>query len=106
MKKNFKLTNPRHKPERVIESIKGDVRKYLKRERRKTLPEGVDYWDFNCRVGKDETSAEKVHVEEIGKNINIAATCDWESVYIEILAAHGHRKRKEKTESNESSESL
>lgn len=96
MKKNFPLTNPRHKPARVIESIKGDINKYLKRERRKTLPEGVDFWDFECKSGKDAESAVEVHVAELGKSVDTAAACEWPSVYIEILAAPGIRKKKEK----------
>ena len=51
MRKIFPLEVPKHAPPRVIEAIKSDVRKYLKRERRKALPEGVDFWDFDCQVG-------------------------------------------------------
>ena len=46
MRKIFPLEVHGLKPPRVIESIKHDVRKYLKRERRKALPEDVDFWDF------------------------------------------------------------
>ena len=95
MKKNFPLTHPAHKPLRVIESIKNDIRKYLKRERRKTLPEGVDFWDFNCRFGESDTAAEEVHVAEIVQKIDAAAENGWASVYVEILATSGHRKPKE-----------
>ena len=92
MKKAFPLEVPKHNPPRVIEAIKAELRKYLKRERRKPLPEEVDFWDFDCRAGKDEESAEAVHVSEITKSVDTASQENWESVYIEILAKPGYRK--------------
>ena len=94
MKKTFPLEAPGHAPQRVIASIKNDVRKYLKRERRKPLPEGVDFWDFDCRIGRDNTSAEETHVKEIIERIDLASREDWKFVYIEILAKSGHRVAK------------
>lgn len=91
MKKTFPLQVPGHQPPRVVESIKNDVRKYLKRERRKALPEGVDFWDFDCRVGLGEEAPEVKHVEEIVPAIDQAAAKECASVYIEILAKPGHR---------------
>ena len=49
MKKTFRLTHEKIQPARLMESIKNEVRKYLKRERAKKLPEGADFWDFDCR---------------------------------------------------------
>ena len=49
MKKFFSLEASNHKPARLADKIKSEVRKYLKRERSKELPEGVDFWDFDCR---------------------------------------------------------
>lgn len=93
MKKAFPLEVPNHKPPRVVESIKAELRKYLKRERRKELPEGVDFWDFDCRAGKDSESAEPIHVADITKPVDAAAVGKWDSVYIEILAKPGHRAK-------------
>lgn len=93
MKKTFPLEVPNHKPPRVIEAIKAEIRKYLKRERRKTLPEGTDFWDFDCRTGKDATSAETVHVSEITKPIDAASLENWAAIYIEILAKPGYRTK-------------
>ncbi len=93
MKKTFPLEDPKHKPARIVEAIKAEVRKYLKREHRKTLPEDVDFWDFDCRAGKDAETAEVVHVSEIIKPIDTAAQEKWESIYIEILAKPGHRAK-------------
>ncbi|MBK1881333.1 hypothetical protein JIN85_02835 [Luteolibacter pohnpeiensis] len=94
MKKLFPLTSPNHQPARVVEQIKADVRKYLKRERRKNLPEGVDFWDFDCRTGQSAESAEAIHVAEITKPIDQAAAENWEAIYIEILAKEGRRRSK------------
>ncbi len=94
MKKIFPLTSPNHQPPRVIEQIKSDIRKYLKRERKKPLPEGVDFWDFACKVGQGEAAPETKHVEEIIPAIDQAAAAACPSVYIEILATPGHRQKK------------
>lgn len=94
MKKTFPFSVPGHQPPRVVESIKNDVRKYLKRERRKALPEGVDFWDFKCRVGQGEGEPAPKHVEELIPAIDEAAASGCASVYIEILSAPGHRKGK------------
>jgi hypothetical protein len=94
MKKTFPLTSPSHQPARVVEQIKSDVRKYLKRERKKPLPEGVDFWAFNCKVGQGEATPETKHVEEIVPAIDQAAAAGSPSVYIEILATPGHRTSK------------
>ena len=97
MKKTFPLEDPRHKPPRVIESIKSTVRKYLKRERRKALPEDVDFWDFACKAGVDTTQAKDIHVEEINSAIDTAAQEKWDAIYIEILAKPGRRTRKKQS---------
>ena len=94
MKKQFPLTSPKHQPARVVEQIKSDIRKYLKRERKKPLPEGVDFWDFACKVGQGEANPETKHVEEILPAIDQAAATDCGSVYIEIIATPGHRQKK------------
>jgi len=95
MKKNFPLSLPNHKPPRVIEGIKSDIRKYLKRERRKELPEGVDFCDFDCRVGENVDSAKEIHLSELIKAVDKAAEESWESMYIEILSKPGHRQAKQ-----------
>ena len=94
MKKTFPLTSPKHQPARVVEQIKADVRKYVKRERKKSLPEGVDFWDFDCKVGQGDAPPETKHMEEVIPAIDQAAAAEAGSGYIEILSKPGHRKRK------------
>lgn len=93
MKKTFPFEMPNHKPPRVVEAIKAEINKYIKRERRKPLPEGVDFWDFDCRTGKDADSAVPVHVSEVTKPIDTASQENWPAIYIEILAKQGHRAK-------------
>ncbi len=86
MKKNFSLTSPAHKQDRHIELLKHEINKYLARERRKPLPEGVSRWAFDCKCGPDEATAAVIHVSVIGKHIDEIAATKAENIYIEILA--------------------
>ena len=95
MRKTFPLEVPGLKPPRVIDSIKSEVRRYLKRERRKKLPEGVDFCDFACQVGPDSASPKVVHLAEINASIDTASREQWSAIYIEILPKPGHRTRKD-----------
>ena len=93
MKKTFKLTHPKIKVPRLVEAIKYEVKKYLRRERRKALPKGADFWDFDCRMGVDEASSEAVHVYDINKAIDHAESKQLESFYLGILAKPGKQKK-------------
>ncbi len=97
MKKIFPLEVEGKKTPRVIDSIKHEVNKYLKRERRKKLPAGVDYWDFDCRVGADNASSEPTHVTKVSAAVDKIVETGVSSVYIEILSKQGRRIRKDPT---------
>lgn len=86
MKKTFKLTDDKIKPARLVEAVKHEVRKYLKRERRRALPAGTDYWDFDCKFGTTEADSQVIHVKEIDECINQAEADNLESFYLEIIA--------------------
>jgi hypothetical protein len=92
MKKTFVLSHPKIKLPRLVDAIKHEVKKYLKRERNKTLPEGTDYWDFDCRYGADESTAEVIHLSTINKHIDKAEENELASFYLEILAKPGFKK--------------
>ncbi len=94
MKKTFSLANPKIQYALQIDGVKHDVRKYLKRERRKPLPENVDFWDFDCKFGPAAESSTVVHVEELTKRLDEAQVQKLDTVYIEILAKPGHRAKK------------
>ena len=86
MKKTFKFTHERIKRPRLVEAIKHEVKKYIKRERRRALPEGADYWDFDCRFGADAEGSEVIHLSEINKSIDWADSEQLETFYLEIMA--------------------
>ena len=94
MKKNFNLHEVNKKSDRVLEGIKHEINKYVARERRKALPPGIDFWDFDSKVGADASTAKTVHVTEISKSIDAIATEKIASIYIEILAKPGVRTKK------------
>ena len=94
MKKTFQLTHPKIKLARLVEAVKHDVKKYIKRERNKTLPEGVDFWDFDCKYGPTAENATEIHLSEINKCIDSAEEQQLESFYLEIMVKPGHRMKK------------
>ncbi len=94
MKKTFRLKEPGKADQRVVEAVKNDVRKYVKRERRKALPAGVDFWDFTCRVGPEPASSESKHLAEVTGAIEAAAGSGSTAVFVEIVATPGYRTKK------------
>jgi Family of unknown function (DUF6172) len=104
MKKTFKLTHPKLKLPRLVEAIKYEVRKYIARERRKRLPEGVDYWDFDCKYGVDEASSEVIHISTINKHISQAESDGLESFYLEVMVKPGYRMKRSPADSTESTQ--
>jgi len=94
MRKNFPLQIDGRHPDRVLDAVKHEVRKYLKRERRRDLPEGIDFWDFDCKCGLQAADAEVVHLSALIAAIDALAKAQAMSVYIEILAKHGKRTPK------------
>lgn len=91
MKKTYPLTVPGKHPDRVLDAIKHDIRKYLKRERRRPLPEGVDFLDFDCRFGIDVDHTEIATASALIGLLDTAARDGASQVYVEILAKPGHR---------------
>lgn len=94
MKKTFPLTHPKIQPERLVDSIRAEVNKYLKRERKKKLPEGQDFWDFNCKVGISVETAVVVHVSALSQAIGQALEVGGETVYVEVVSKAVKRQKK------------
>ncbi|MCW4631155.1 MULTISPECIES: DUF6172 family protein [Marinomonas] len=95
MKKTFKLSHPTIKYPRLVEATKNEVKKYLKRERNKTLPEYADFWGFDCRFGQTEALAEEIHVAQINEKISLAESQEWTEFYLEILAVPAQRTKRD-----------
>ena len=92
MKKTFQLHIEGKNRDRVLDAVKHEIRKYIRRERRHTLPEGADYWDFDCRFGATPEAAEVAHLSALTGLIDGVAREGGERFYIEILARTAQRK--------------
>lgn len=98
MKKTFKLTHEKIKTPRLVDSIKSEVKKYIKRERRRDLPTGADFWAFDCRFGPDAEKCQEIHEAEINKYISQAEADGLDSFYLEVMAKPASRTKKPQTE--------
>ena len=95
MKKTFKLNVENKHPDRLLEAIKHEIRKYIKREKRKPLPENVDFWDLKCKFAKNNEEPQIIDFNDITKNINDAAAEKCDSFYMEIISTEGIKKVEE-----------
>jgi Family of unknown function (DUF6172) len=94
LKKTFQLRIEGKHPERLLEASKHEVRKYVARQRRAPLPEGVDYWDFACRFGMTEAEAKPVHFATLIGLMDAAAKSGASNFFVDILGQRGHRRPK------------
>lgn len=92
MKKIFKLQVENKNPDRQLEAVKNEIRKYLKRERKKKLPENAVYWDFDCRFGQTEEQAEPLNASMIIGALDKAHESSWTACYVEIIAKASMKK--------------
>ncbi len=92
MKKTFQLNIEGKNRDRVLDAVKHEIRKTIKRDRRRALPEGVDYWDFDCKFGATSEAAEVVHLATLTALIDAVAKEAGSQFYVEILVKPGHRK--------------
>jgi hypothetical protein len=86
MKKTFLLTSATQADARVRDKVRHEVNKYVKRERKKEVPEGFFRWDFNCKIGASEEVAEDTTVDEIAVGIDTVAETGAPKVYLQIEA--------------------
>mgnify|MGYP007061715364 FL=1 len=92
MRKTFQLQVEGKHPDRLLEAIKHEIRKYIKRERGHALPAGADFWDFDCRFGTAADSAETIHLSAITASIDHVVAEGGKQFYLEILARPATRK--------------
>ena len=87
MKKMYQLTDPKKHEDRVLEAIKHDIRKYVKREKKKELPnKATMYWDFDCKIGLSSKNAKNIHYDELIKSLDMLKSEGASEVYVEILS--------------------
>ena len=106
MKKTFKLHVEGKNSDRLLDAIKHEVRKYVRREKRKALPVGANYWAFDCQFGASLEVAEVLHLGEITKRMDVIAKGGGDSFYVEILARAAVRTPREREESFDEDEDL
>ena len=94
MRKTYLLNIEGKNRDRLLEASKHDIRKYVKRERSRALPEGVDFWDFDCKFGASEDTAAGVHFATLMGLIDTVAQEGGEQFYVEVVTRHGHRTAK------------
>lgn len=92
MKKTFQLHIEGKNPDRVLDAVKHELRKYVKRERRRDLPEGADFWDFDCRFGPTQEAAQPVHLSALTALVDGVAKEGGTQFYAEIMAKPAHRR--------------
>ena len=91
MKKILSFHDPVKAPARVLDQIKHEVRKYVRREHNKELPAGYDLWEFDCKVGASSASAEACALGDINAKIDQVAASGAAEVYLEVVARPAKR---------------
>lgn len=92
MKKTFPLQREGRHPDRVLDALKHELRKYQARERGRPLPPGTDFWDFDCRFGASEETAEPLHPAELNRQLDALAQGGATQCYVELQAKAVRRK--------------
>jgi len=101
MKKVFKLTDKKKHEDRILEAVKNEIRKYIKREKKKDLSDKkFMYWDFDCKVGATEDDAKVVDCEQLIKALDGVKATGVKEVYVEIMAKEVKKPLKEEVLEN------
>ncbi len=95
MNKTYKLIEEKRNKDRVVEAIKHEVRKYIKREKNKSLPKDVDFWKLECKISKDSDELAFVEFQNLIKTIDTLVLEEAKILNIEILSFEGIKKTKE-----------
>ncbi len=106
MNKRFLLKEKNKNSDRLLESIKHQIRKYIKREKRKVINDEDNILRFACKFAKNNEEVDTISFVDITKCINEASQEDCESFYIEIIAHEVPRIIKKKAPKNISNEAL
>ena len=86
MKKTFKLEHPKIKAPRLVDSMRHEIKKFLKSERRKPLPQGAKYWTFECKLAETESSAVSIPFQSLTESIDTLVENNAKTIYIELNA--------------------
>ena len=91
MKKSFPLQAAGKDDARVRDKVRHEVNKYVRRCRRKEVPEGFAQWDFACKVGASAENAESKPLKDVATAIDAVAAAGSTVVYLEINAVPAQR---------------
>ena len=86
MKRNFPLQAPGKDDARVRDKIRHELNKGVRRAREQPATKGFKGWDFICKVGADEATAEPRALKEVGAAIDAVALTGATNVFVEIIA--------------------
>lgn len=87
MKKVFQLKDEKKHEDRVLEAVKHEIRKYVKREKKKKLEDAkLTYWDFDCKIGATTESAVTVEFDALIKALDEIKATGASECYVEIVA--------------------
>lgn len=100
MKKIFPFEIQGKHPDRLLDHTKHEIKKYMRRETRRPLPEGFDYWDFDCTIGASQSLAQSVHPKEINQKINELKALEHPSFFIELVVKPKKRSHIKRTDLN------
>lgn len=91
MKKTFPLQAPGKDDARVRDKVRHEVNKYVRRCRRKEVPEGFAQWEFVCQVGASAETAENKPLKDVAAAIDAVAAGGAAQVYLAIEALPSQR---------------
>lgn len=92
MKKTFSLHAPGKADARVLDAIKHEVRKYVRREHRKPLPDGFDRLEFECKVGPTAAEATSVSLKGVSSALDTTARGGGSEAYVEVVGKPAQRR--------------
>ena len=84
MKKLFLIDIPNKTRERQVDSIKNDIRKYIKREKSKKLPIGFNSWFFDCKFGQTKEDAKVINFADVIKSVDLAQSENYPRFYLQL----------------------
>lgn len=91
MRRTYRLDLEGKNRDRLIEASKHDIRKYIRRERRKELPAGADFWDFDVRFGLEEAAAEVIFPAELIRRVDAVVAEGGNQFFVQIERKPGNR---------------
>jgi hypothetical protein len=91
MKKIYILNVEGKNRDRLLDAAKHDIRKYVKRERSRPLPAGVDFLDFDCKLGSTQEAATAVHFAALSGAIDTLTKDGAVQFYAEVVARNSQR---------------